>query len=807
LPEKYRLPVLLCYLGGKSHTEAAQLLRWPVGTVKGRLTRARARLRDRLARRGVTLAGATLAAVLPANAAGAAVPPVLAASTVQAALAFATGKAAVGPQVAALAEEGLRALPTPPVKLGAALLLALSILVAGVGLAARQILTADPPDATPAGGLQPPRPPLDPPQPAGEKRARTDRYGDLLPPGALARLGTVRFRHTGEVTAIAFAPDSKAVASAGGKGIHLWEVATGRELRQFQGHPAGAGACSLAFSPDGKTLAAPAYGKPIVLWDMATGKELRQFAGHHNTVFAVAFSPDGKTLASAGWDRTVRLWDVATGKETRRLQGHRDMVWAVAFSPDGKLLASGSWDTTAILWEVATGKELRRWQGHEGGRFAVAFSPDGKLLAAAGSKENLFLREVATGRELRQFQQGQGIGGTFAFAPDGKVLAAVRSDGTLGLWEVATGKELRRFWKLPGWLARSGGNYPLAFSPDGKLVADRGLDPKVLRLWDVATGKEHRPAEGHTGAVASVAISPDGRTVASSSEWEDRIRLWEAATGKPLHSWPGTVRSVLAFSPDGRSVAAASYDGQVRLWDVSTGKELRRLQAGGDWRLQNFHSLAFAPHGRILAAGSGKGQICVWDVAGGKLLRQILAHRNDPEEDPGTISSLVFSQDGKLLVSACDNEWPFFAWDVATGKRVRTFQGPATAKRVGVLALSFSPSGKSLISLHWAHQGARVRMRLWEVATGRVRRELEAPFQQLAGVAFSPGGEVLALGVPGDTAIHFWDPSTGQKLGRLPGHPCRISALAFAPGGHRLVSGSEDTTVLVWEGIPRGKGR
>ena len=162
----------------------------------------------------------------------------------------------------------------------------------------------------------------------------TDKYGDPLPSGAIARFGTVRLRHEGIVT---FA----------------------------------------AFSPDGKTLASGGYDCLIRLWERTTGKEIGRLVGYQNTVYTVAFSPDGKVLATGGRESEIRLWDVATCRELRA-KGHERYVNSLAFSPDGKTLASGSDDRTIRLWEVASGKEVRQLGGGRSPVDCVAFSADGR---------------------------------------------------------------------------------------------------------------------------------------------------------------------------------------------------------------------------------------------------------------------------------------------------------------------------------------------------------------------------------------------------------------------------------------------
>jgi WD40 repeat protein len=188
-----------------------------------------------------------------------------------------------------------------------------------------------------------------------------------LPTGAIAQpkeKATLK-GHTGFVYSVAYSPDGKTLASGSyDKSIKLWDVATGRELATLKGNTDAV--CSVAYSPNGKTLAAGSGDLTGRLWsgdhdgmvklsDVATGRELATLKGNTDAVFSVAYSPDGKTLASGSWDdTTIKLWDVETCKERATLKGHTEIVNSFAYSPDGKTLASGSWDSTVKLWSVAT---------------------------------------------------------------------------------------------------------------------------------------------------------------------------------------------------------------------------------------------------------------------------------------------------------------------------------------------------------------------------------------------------------------------------------------------------------------------
>ena len=281
--------------------------------------------------------------------------------------------------------------------------------------------------------------------------------------------------HTNWVRSLAFSPNGRTIASGSGDGtIRLWNVATGLHNRTLKGHSAQV--TSVAFSPNGRTLTSTSEDNAVHLWNVVTRTHNRTLKGHTTFVRSVAFSPDGQTLASGSADATIRLWNVATGTYRRTLAGHTDWVNSVAFSPDGAMLASGSADATIRLWNVATGTHTRTLAGHTDWVNSVAFSPDGAMLASGSA------------------------------------------DATIRLWNVTTGTTK---WTLKGhadWV-RS-----VVFSPDGKALASAS-DDRTIRLWSLSTGKHKRTLTGHTGQVFGVTFSPDGTTLASASA-DRTIRLW-----------------------------------------------------------------------------------------------------------------------------------------------------------------------------------------------------------------------------------------------------------------------------------------
>ena len=367
------------------------------------------------------------------------------------------------------------------------------------------------------------------------------------------------------VQRLALSGDGRTLAAGVDGFILILDGETGKTISRIA-RPRGE-VTALAFRADGKAVAAAGTNFTVHIWEVPTSKERFAVQGHTEAVTAVAYSPQGRIAATASEDGTVRLWDAVTRKTLRVCEGERLRPLYLVFSTDGATLASGGTVGEIRTWDAVTGREVRRVGKVEGAApRCAALSPDGKTLALADEKNHIHLLNAVSGDAKAVLEGSTKQIVCLAFAPDGRTLASVSEGDGVRIWDVDKGRELNRLPKFNDATA-------LAFGAKGRLLAVGRADGLVFIL-EAASGKPIYVLSGHSGPVTALTFSRDGRLLASGGS-DHLLRVWETATGAQLlalagHS--GAVRAA-AFSPDGRMLLSGGAAGVGLIWDLTHGPQ------------------------------------------------------------------------------------------------------------------------------------------------------------------------------------------------------------------------------------------
>ncbi len=785
LPEKYRAPIVLCYFEGRTNQEAADLLRWPIGTVMGRLSRARDLLRGRLARRGLSLSSASLGGLLGLSDAMAALPPSLRQITLQSAVSFVTDPAlatrGLSAPVATLLEGALHDMMCAKLRFALVLTLSLGTLGVAVGLTVQHVTKARPrPNEVVANVTV-------------VTESLADPHGDRLPRRAIARLGTTRLFGSSGFT---LAPDGKVLAFNDDQGspsaIILADVTSGKPLDRIENLKFGANA--VAFSPDGKYLAWCTREPLIHFWDCTARKQLESLPIEHDYALRLAFSPRGDVLAVGLADnKGIDVMDLQTRKRRCRVGGRAE-TFQVQFSPDGKVLVAATGNPgvkedgqpMVRAWDAVSGKEICRIPANTQAGFVV--TPDSQSVIVLADTYSVRAYDL-TGKARREVKFRDGD--FFYFSPDGKSFATIRetttSVQTITMWNLDSGKTMRNFAidDIPSLERRM--PFPFTLSADGRLLAMQRWGR--IQVWDTNIGKEVCPLASHRGSVVSLAISSDEKTV-TSIDGDFHIHRWDLRSGKELET-PAQSRGPVATSPDGTLLASAAADNQISIRDVARNREVRLF---GNLEAGDLKQILFSPSGKQLATltvsgarGLRAGTIQIWSVSDGKELAKFPGERLDALSADGTKVSGAIRTWTPISNGAVAVDVPV-VWDVASASELRRW--PAEFGRLGAFHLNRV--------IAWTGEDVR----LLDVETGAEKYRLKTSDKAgclISAVALAPDGGSLALGNGQDLSVVIWDLANDKAVRRLEGHQARVTALTFSRDGNLLISGSEDTTGLVWD--------
>lgn len=446
LPEKYRAPLVLCYLEGRTRDEAGEMLGWSAGSVKGRLERGREILRRRLVRRGVTI-GAGLAATLPAGLAHAMPTPVLMGRTIRLVMTTSAGTSSVAWTVA---EQVMAQMARGRLFMWAALLATLA--AAGIGTAAIY-WNANEPTGQPADLV-------------GSNAGNVRVVGVALDPGPI-------MEHGGTVEGVAVASDGRLATAAFNDGFTLFDARNGVKLHQWEMKGPHT---LIAISPGDRLAAAGTITGKVAIFDIGTKNELASWDHERGNLFGLAFSPDGEVLAASYADGSIALHDAHTGKHRTDLKSDGGRARKLHFTPAGDLLLVGREDGSVRFWDWRNAREIHSLAAGEGDVLAMDLSRDGHRLVTGGADRWVRYWDLDAKREL--FAHQFAFPNTLALSPDGTLLACGDNRGFVKVWSTANGALQHEVKAHPG------GVQCVTFSPDGRRLFSCGSDKRAV-VWEL----------------------------------------------------------------------------------------------------------------------------------------------------------------------------------------------------------------------------------------------------------------------------------------------------------------------------------
>ena len=465
--------------------------------------------------------------------------------------------------------------------------------------------------------------------------------------------------HQTNIAALAYSPDGSRLVTAGGQnvgakgaGVFVWNVEKEAIERAFTNLPFLSN--SVVFSPDGGRILAGTTDRRGILFNVATGKQEQDFQGHTSEVTAVAMAPNGKYVVTVSRDHTARLWDAATGKIIYQLQGHLVRLTSAAFSPDSKWVVTAGADNSCRIWNVDTGLEAMRLTGHARPVNSVTYSPDGNFILTGSEDGTVKIWAAHDSGKALELAATSGMVTSLAYSPDGNYLVTGLSTNIARVWDTRTGKVA---FTLPKMGTFDAYIECVTFSRDGKTLATGSRDG-TARVWDAQTGRELQKLLCRTVQVSSVSFSPDGKRLATGLD-EGMGVVWEWKTGRRLQEMK-TQQSIksLEFSPDGKTIVTGYMDHRTILWDAQTGAQRQEFKGNESY----VFSVAFSPDGRRVVTGGGDSAARVFDVATGRQIYKLQGHRE-------WVKSVAYSRDGRRILTGSFDKTARL-WDAETGREL-----------------------------------------------------------------------------------------------------------------------------------------